>query len=116
MAVTRVVFNVGAEEFGPAEHFYRDLLGMEVVMDLGWIMTFAGEGATAPQVSVAREGGSGTPVPDMSVEVSDFDAVLQRCRGAGLPIEYGPVDEPWGVTRFYIRDPHGRLVNVLMHR
>ena len=31
-------------------------------------------------------------------------------------IEYGPVTEPWGVTRFYVRDPFGRLINVLEHQ
>jgi hypothetical protein len=36
-------------------------------------------------------------------------------REAGLPIEYGPIREPWGVTRFYVRDPFGRLVNILSH-
>jgi catechol 2,3-dioxygenase-like lactoylglutathione lyase family enzyme len=54
-------------------------------------------------------------VPDLSVEVDDLDAVLARVEAAGLPIEYGPVDEPWGVRRFFLRDPFGRLVNVLAH-
>ena len=31
-------------------------------------------------------------------------------QAAGLKIEYGPVTEPWGVTRFYVRDPFERLV------
>ncbi len=26
------------------------------------------------------------------------------------------VDEPWGVRRFYVRDPFGKLVNILAHR
>jgi lactoylglutathione lyase len=30
-------------------------------------------------------------------------------------VEYGPVDEPWGVRRFFVRDPAGTLVNILMH-
>jgi hypothetical protein len=34
----------------------------------------------------------------------------------GFVIEYGPVTEPWGVTRFCARDPFGRLVNILEHR
>ena len=36
-------------------------------------------------------------------------------RNAGIPIEYGPADEPWGVRRFYVRDPFGKLVNILSH-
>jgi hypothetical protein len=28
-------------------------------------------------------------------------------REAGFAIDYGSVDEPWGVRRFYVRDPFG---------
>ncbi len=113
MAVLRIVPNVAAEAPSDAGGFYEDILGMRRVMDMGWVVTFAG--ADGQQVSVASEGGSGTAVPDISVEVDDLDAVLERCRAAGLAIEYGPVDEPWGVRRFYVRDPAGRLINVLRH-
>jgi catechol 2,3-dioxygenase-like lactoylglutathione lyase family enzyme len=65
------------------------------------------------QVSIATQGGSGTPIPDISIEVDDIDAALKGVRKAGFPIEYGPVDEPWGVRRFYVRDPFGKLVNIL---
>ncbi len=85
-------------------------------MDHGWILTFAATDASAtPQISVASEGGSGSSVPDISIEVDNFEEVLLRVKAAGLPIEYGPALEPWGVTRFYVRDPFGRLVNVLTH-
>jgi len=66
-------------------------------------------------VSVASQGGSGTPVPDLSVEVDDLDEILAKMRGAGVLIDYGPVLEPWGVRRFFVRDPFGRLVNFLSH-
>ena len=84
-------------------------------MDLGWIITFASPAQMAPQLSVATEGGSGTPVPDISIEVDDLDEVEGRVRAEGLVIEYGPTTEPWGVRRFYVRDPLGRLVNILTH-
>ena len=67
------------------------------------------------QVSIMTEGGSGTPVPDLSIEVDDLDAALARVKAAGIAIEYGPADEPWGVRRFYVRDPFGKLVNILVH-
>jgi catechol 2,3-dioxygenase-like lactoylglutathione lyase family enzyme len=67
------------------------------------------------QISVASEGGSGTQVPDLSIEVDDVNAALERMKKAGFPIEYGPVDEPWGVRRFYVRDPFGKRINVLAH-
>ena len=63
----------------------------------------------------AAEGGAGTPVPDFSVEVDNLEEVLEKVQAKGLGIEYGPADEPWGVRRFYVRDPFGRLVNILQH-
>jgi catechol 2,3-dioxygenase-like lactoylglutathione lyase family enzyme len=115
MAVRRIVANIAARDPASAQVFYGDILGIEIVMDHGWIVSFATDIATTPQVSIACEGGSGTAVPDLSIEVDDLDEVLARIRGAGLPIEYGPATEPWGVRRFYVRDPFGRLVNILSH-
>jgi catechol 2,3-dioxygenase-like lactoylglutathione lyase family enzyme len=106
---------LAAEQLDAAKTFYGEALGMKVVMDLGWIMTFAADGSMAPQSSVATEGGSGTSVPDLSIEVDDLLEVHRRMQEAGFEIEYGPITEPWGVRRFYVRDPFRRLVNILEH-
>ena len=115
MAVKRIVANIAAKNVEGAKAFYGDVLGLDLVMDHGWIQTFAAAGTVAPQISVASEGGSGTPVPDISVEVDNLEEVHRSFRSAGYAIEYGPVSEPWGVRRFYVRDPFGRLVNILAH-
>ncbi len=115
MAVTRIVANVAAPDIERAHAFYVDILGLRIVMDQGWIVTFAGEGTMTPQISILSQGGSGTSVPDVSVEVDDLDAVHARVVAASLHVEYGPVVEPWGVRRFYVRDPFGRLINILTH-
>ena len=116
MTVRRIVADVAAERTADADAFYRDLLGLKVVMDQGWIVTFASEVSTRPQISVTTEGGSGAPVPDISVEVDDVDEVHRRAREAGVEIVYKLTDEPWGVRRFYARDPFGKVVNILSHR
>lgn len=116
MKVRRIVANIQASDHAKVEWFYRDLLGLDVLMDLGWIKTFGSNKTMTVQVSVMSEGGSGTPVPDLSIEVEDLSAALDRVKQAGIAIEYGPVDEPWGVRRFYIRDPFGKLLNILEHR
>jgi catechol 2,3-dioxygenase-like lactoylglutathione lyase family enzyme len=115
MAVKRIVANIATDRIECAKAFYGDVLGLRIVMDQGWILTFAAEGGTASQLSIATQGGSGTPVPDLSIEVDDLEEVYQRVVAAGLPIEYGPETEPWGVRRFYVRDPFGRLINLLAH-
>jgi catechol 2,3-dioxygenase-like lactoylglutathione lyase family enzyme len=115
MAVKRIVANIAAGDLARADAFYAGILRLRRVMDQGWIVTYAAETAAAPQVSIATEGGSGTPVPDLSIEVDDLDEVQRRVAAAGLAIEYGPVEEPWGVKRFFVRDPFGRLINILAH-
>jgi catechol 2,3-dioxygenase-like lactoylglutathione lyase family enzyme len=114
MVVRRIIANIAAPDVKAAQAFYGDILGLDLVMDHGWIVTFAAPPIEArPQVSIATQGGSGTAVPDLSIEVDDL--VLRRVQAAGLKPEYGPAREPWGVRRFYLRDPFGRLINILSH-
>lgn len=115
MAVKRVVTNIATEQMDAARAFYGDILGMTLAMDHGWIITLVGEGEAAPQISFATEGGSGTSVPDLSIEVDDLEETHLRFLQAGRTPEYGPVTEPWGVRRFFVRDPFGRLINILAH-
>jgi uncharacterized glyoxalase superfamily protein PhnB len=80
---------------------------------LSWI-TASGETAQT-QLSIASQGGSGTAVPDLSIEVDDVDAVHARAITLGIEIAYPLTDEPWGVRRFYLIDPAGKLINILAH-
>lgn len=116
LAVKRIVPNIAATDLGPGRAFYRDLFDLELVMDHGWIATFASSAPTTPQLSLASEGGSGTKVPDLSIEVDDVDEVHRRALAGGHEIVYDITDEPWGVRRFYLRDPFGKVLNVLSHR
>jgi catechol 2,3-dioxygenase-like lactoylglutathione lyase family enzyme len=115
MHVKRIVANIAAADLAPAKRFYQDLLGLDLLMDHGWLATYGSSQTMSVQVSIASEGGSGTPVPDLSIEVDDLDTARQRMKNAKIAIEYGPADEPWGVRRFYVRDPFGRLINILTH-
>ncbi|MEO8856147.1 MAG: VOC family protein [Burkholderiaceae bacterium] len=116
MTVRRIVANIASADPAKGKAFYQDLLGLDMLMDHGWIQTFGGGECMAVQLSIASEGGSGTAVPDLSIEVDDLSDVLEKVRHAGIAIEYGPADEPWGVRRFYVRDPFGKLLNILEHR
>ena len=115
MKVKRIVANIATEDVGKAKRFYGDILSLDVLMDHGWLVTYGSTEKMTVQVGVAIEGGSGTPVPDISIEVDDVEEALARIRKAKIGIEYGPADEPWKVRRFFVRDPFGKLVNILMH-
>ena len=116
MTIKRIVVDIATNSVGEVQEFYQKLFDLETVMDMGWIATLT-SGTTAPvQLSVASEGGSGTPVPDMSIEVDDVDAIYQRAKSLDLPIFYELTDEPWNVRRFFLHDPAGKLLNVLSHK
>jgi catechol 2,3-dioxygenase-like lactoylglutathione lyase family enzyme len=117
MVIKRAVPNIssadGAEAAATRDVFV-DLLGFEVVMDIGWIVTVASP--TEPAVQVSIVGGDDPAAPGISVEVEDVDAVHAAAVERGLEIAYSLRDEDWGVRRFMLREPSGTMVNVLSHR
>ncbi|MDX3769000.1 MULTISPECIES: VOC family protein [unclassified Streptomyces] len=115
MAVRRVVPNIQSEAVQESRAFYG-LLGLEEVMNHGWIMTLASPSAATAQVSFMTDDRTAPVVPDMSVEVDDVDAAYAVVRDSGAEILHPLQDEEWGVRRFFVRDPNGRVVNVLGHR
>jgi catechol 2,3-dioxygenase-like lactoylglutathione lyase family enzyme len=115
MKVKRIVADFATTNPAAAKRFYHELLGLDLVMDFGWIATYGSHQKMDVQVSFMTEGGSGAPTPDLSIEVDDLDAALSRMQKAKVAIEYGPAEEPWGVRRFFVRDPFGKLVNILAH-
>jgi catechol 2,3-dioxygenase-like lactoylglutathione lyase family enzyme len=96
MKVKRLVANVGVSDTALAKRFYQDIIGLEILMDMGWIATYGSRETMTVQIAFLTEGGSGAPMPDVSIEVDDLDAALARMKKAKIPIEYGPADEPWG--------------------
>lgn len=114
MAVLRIVADLAGDP-GLAKAFYGDILGLSLRMDGGFIQTWGREAEQGIQVSFMTEGGSGTPVPALSVEVDNVDEVLGAMVAAGFDVTYGIVEEPWGVRRFFVTDPYGRSINVLQH-
>jgi len=116
MKVKRIVTNIYSENISKAKLFYQDVLGLDELMDQGWITTYGIDQDMKVQISIASQGGSGTPTPDISIEVDEVDIAYERIKEAGFQIEYGPTNEPWGVRRFFVRDPFGKLVNILAHQ
>ncbi|MFZ4453748.1 VOC family protein [Salibacterium aidingense] len=115
MKVKRIVANVETQDIAKAKYFYEEVLGLEQLMEMDFIATYGSHEKMATQINFLSEGGSGTQVPDLSIEVDDLGEAIARIKEAGIPIEYGPANEPWDVRRFFVRDPFGNLVNILIH-
>ncbi len=115
MTVKRIVPDFNSTDLAKSKSFYQDVLGLKPVMEQEWIITFASDAIAAPQISIMTEGGSGAPVPDISVEVDDVDAVHAKAISLGYEIVRELCDEEWGVRRFFVKDPDGKVVNILSH-
>ena len=115
MTIRRVVPDIKSRNLADSRAFYVDFLGLEMAMDMGFVMTFVSPSNPTAQISVVRDDGS-TLLPHLSVEVADVDHVHTRAIERGLEIVYPLTDEPWGVRRFFVVDPNGTIINVLSHR
>ncbi|RMI39987.1 VOC family protein [Streptomyces triticirhizae] len=115
MSVRRVVPNIPTDDGELSRAFY-ERLGFEEAMNHGWIMTLVSPTNPTAQISLSTGKDETGPVtPDISVEVEYVDAVYAAMRAAGAEIVHPIRDEDWGVRRFFVRDPSGRVVNVLTH-
>lgn len=115
MTVRRVMPVIPSEAVEASQEFYG-LLGFEEVMNHGWIVTLASPSHPAAQVSLMTSDKTAPVTPDLSIEVDDVDAAHAAVQDRGLEIVHPLQDEEWGVRRFFVRDPNGRVVNVLSHR
>jgi catechol 2,3-dioxygenase-like lactoylglutathione lyase family enzyme len=115
MAVTRIVPDLESHSLAESAAFYVEVLGLEVVMDMGWIVTLAAPGHPKLQISLMSEDATAPVVPVASIEVDDVDATYALAVERGAEIVHPLTDEPWGVRRFFVRDPDGHVVNVLEH-
>jgi catechol 2,3-dioxygenase-like lactoylglutathione lyase family enzyme len=114
VTINRAVPNIKSERPAETRDFFVGLLGFEVAMDMGWVVTLASP--TNPSAQVTIIANDDPAAPGISVEVADVDAVHAKAVEQGLEIAYPLRDEEWGVRRFMLREPSGITVNVVSHR
>ncbi len=114
MAIRRIMPYHESLDFEATRTFYTRVLGLEEASFGGGYIGF---GSGQAQVVFAPSGME--PVlPDMGVDVDSreaVDAAHAEAVRAGHEVIYGPVNEPWGVRRFFVRDPQGVVISVLAH-
>jgi catechol 2,3-dioxygenase-like lactoylglutathione lyase family enzyme len=113
VTIRRAVPDFHSDAPAASREFY-EALGFELGMDMDWIATFVSPANRTAQITLIKEDPSGFRA-DATVEVEDVDAVHARVVEGGYEVVYGPADEPWGVRRFFVRDPNGVVLNVMQH-
>jgi predicted enzyme related to lactoylglutathione lyase len=114
MRVRRIVPDLHGDP-AVSRAFYEDVIGLELGMDLGWIVTFGSTSNETAQLTVMSEDATAPVFPDVSIEVEDVDTVHAKAVEGGYEIVHPMTDEPWGVRRFFVRDPNGAVINVMTH-
>ena len=94
MSIRRVVPDIKSQNLAESRAFCVDFLGFELAMDMGFVMTFVSPSNPTAQISVVRDDGGSSLLPDVSVEVADVDHVHKRALERGLDIVYPLTDEP----------------------
>jgi catechol 2,3-dioxygenase-like lactoylglutathione lyase family enzyme len=112
--------------------FYRDTLGLEVRNDVGYAgMRWITVGpADQPATSIVLE----PPVTDPGVTdderrtivemmakgtyarillaTADLDGTFERMQAGGAEVVQEPIEQPYGVRDFAVRDPAGNLIRI----
>jgi catechol 2,3-dioxygenase-like lactoylglutathione lyase family enzyme len=120
MGVTRIVPYLESDDFEATKDFYVGVLGLTAAMedpDGGDFLGLASPANPSAQIVVAAPGVE-QPLPDFGIDVGDtkvVDAAHAEVVRRGLEVVYPPTNEPWGIRRFFVKDPHGTIISVLAH-
>jgi predicted enzyme related to lactoylglutathione lyase len=114
MKIRRIVPDLHGDP-GASREFYEHVIGLELGMDMGWIATWGSVSNETAQLTVMSGDETAPVAPDVSIEVEDVDAVFERATARGFEIVHPVTEEPWGVRRFFVRDPNGAVINVMQH-
>lgn len=114
----RIVPNLNVADASAGQDFYTEFLGLEKAMDSGWIASFRCPDDHSVQVNVVST--DATAPEDAAVSINldsaaDVDAAYEEAQRRGYDIVHPLTDEPWGVRRFFVRDPNGVVVNIVGH-
>ncbi|MBJ7595003.1 MAG: VOC family protein [Candidatus Dormibacteraeota bacterium] len=116
MAIKRIYPYVETDDLDASRGFYTEIFGLQVAMETP-VLGLQAPDLTSAQVIVCPRGVE-TPQPHFGIDVGEPEAVDQahaRVNDRGLRVVYPLTNEPWGVRRFFVEDPDGRIINVLAH-
>ncbi len=113
MQVERIAPILTVRDVAAAVAEHASVLGMRVVMDMGWIAFLADDAGR--QIGLMTSDATAPVNPAVSVFVDDVEAAYAAANAAGVEIVHPLSYEDWGVRRFFYRDSSGRVINVGTH-
>ena len=100
MGPRRIVTNIATDGSEAAEGLCACVMGMKVVVGLGWAMTFATDAQTAPQISFSLEDARCCRTRSDIAPLQGQDFIRpSRCQGGAEPKNPGPADSGGAISR-----------------
>lgn len=119
MKIRRAMPVIRTDEPDREREFYVGFLGFDVAMDKDGLMMLASPSTPTTQLIVAWPSPTAFDPDvltlDVSIEVADVDRAYAAAKAGDVEIVRDLRDEPWGIRRFFVRDPGGRTINLASH-
>lgn len=97
-----------------ARGFYGDLLGLQVIYESDFFLSFRMSESSFLSCNARREmyeeAGTGGRGVIIEFRVENVDQAWQRLASLGIPFDFPPEDKPWGLRSCGTRDPEGYAV------
>ena len=114
MPPTLAVISLWAEDVAVATHFYRDVIGLELLMhdqhrphfDLGGVYLVILKGRPLPPLEPVP-----ARFPIIAFAVDDLDAAVERLRTLQIELPWG-IEEDAGSRWVMFHDPAGNLIEL----
>jgi catechol 2,3-dioxygenase-like lactoylglutathione lyase family enzyme len=111
---------VYSRDVGSSLHFYRDLLGFEVLEEMEHADRLVYARLRAPRgdgtLAIHLKAGPGSRRSDDGIrlyfEVRELDRFCERLRLAGTKLSQLPQPMPWGWRHAYLKDPDGHEISL----
>jgi catechol 2,3-dioxygenase-like lactoylglutathione lyase family enzyme len=122
--------NITVNDVDESLGFYRDALGLDVVMDvpsgdyrwvtlgsdaqpgLGIVLSVPHAGRSQADGDALQELLTKGVLPILVFNTDDLDATFERVRASGAEVLQEPIEQPWGPRDCAFRDPSGNLVRI----
>jgi len=119
MNIRRAMPVIATEDPEGSRQVYVGLLGFTVAMEQDGMLMLRSPSVPTTQLLLAWASPTAMDPHvlevDVSIEVEDVDAAYAAACDRGLEVVYPLTDEPWGVRRFFLREPSGRTLNIASH-
>jgi predicted enzyme related to lactoylglutathione lyase len=118
MDIRRIIPNISSNKMNESKEFYLNFLGLNIVMDMHWVVTFASPSNPTAQINIVKSDAQFLKNGHVTIriEASDVDSLYEKAKRLKYEITYPITNEPRGpVRRFWVRDPNGVTINLMTH-